>query len=172
MWGVCKSNIIQTGRFLKPQMCVSHLNMDLYLGHVDVFGCINGGRLFYNINIILKSVNMFFCNKLNLRFWLNNFTFSSIFINLHVVLASVCNAKNFGCFNAEADWIYNHTSSNWYPAVYVAHFWEYTEQKISAEIFLVLCLRAANSKLHFLKDTIWKTYLIIVPDKLFEFAGF
>lgn len=109
---------------------------------------------------------------MNLRFRLHNLVFSSIFINLHVGLAVFRNAKSFDCFNAEADCIYNHTSSNWYPAVYAAQSWEYTEQKISAEIFLLLCLKAADFKLHFLKDMIWKMYLIIMFDKMFEFIGF
>lgn len=67
--------------------------------------------------------------------------------------------------------IYNHTSSNWCTAVYAACSWEYNEQKISAEILLFLCLKAADFKLHFLKDVIWKTYWIIVSDKMFEFIG-
>lgn len=54
---------MQTGRFLKPRMCVSYLNMELYLGHIDMFGCINGWRLFCNVNIILKSVSMVFLQE-------------------------------------------------------------------------------------------------------------
>lgn len=57
MWGVRTSSVIQIGGFLKPQMCVSHQNIELYLGHADVFGPIKGWRLFLYSSLILKSVN-------------------------------------------------------------------------------------------------------------------